>query len=746
MESRAMPSAQEAQDELDYREEARAELEARNAESSSSVPDQNVHGFIPKAKRAASILGEDIKNLPGKVGGAIVKGLDAAPSELYGAGEQFAYEPNRAYQNMAIGAYSIPQFAMNAPSNVGRVLQHYGLQQKEDVDKIPRAPNLAEDLFGQNMGEQKPGDTLLQNAPVIAEGVHSGGEGMARATNSAVGAVGNLVSGKNKYAALKEKLGITNKENELKAAQDALDKVTEEHRASVNSEKEAKATSYQNGVGTTNPDKMIGDINQHEQTLKDLNQNITGLNHQMENVPKPTTLPEADTTPQETAQAATAAREGSAQNVTAAQDTHDAAVDNLSNINHSIGEHLNRNAVHDVRASEAIDETLKANKDEIGKGFQNLIDDFKNREVKIDNTSAIDKKTQDLMDLVTNHQAHSKEALQLFTELDDLKKQENPNAADYLTAYQAASQYAREARSKAYQTGMNAEERAAWKQKYEELDDKVDEMGKSLEESVGKENFQELKGLRSRYRNEVVPLFGNSIYQKLHKYNQMSGDIIKSLRGDKEPGNVIIKNVIKNNPEILKNAVGQRFNGAKRPEEILNPNEEMKKYIDRMPELQQLTNQHKAAKETIDNANKTLKAANENHNLHMQREKQAYDEAKEKQKERGELEKNTSKENAALDMQRNYLQKELTSHYNKVKALQEKIPVLNTEIKRLKEAAANSSLNLEQKFKAEKLVRDKKTEIDEANNQMKDANFGYHLIIKKLEKVISKIPYIRKNL
>jgi hypothetical protein len=95
-------------------------------------------------------------------------------------------------------------------------------------------------------------------------------------------------------------------------------------------------------------------------------------------------------------------------------------------------------------------------------------------------------------------------------------------------------------------------------------------MGKTLEGSVGGEDYKRLKDLNSRWRNEVVPLQRNTIYQNLSsnrtgRKGQMPSNIMNSLRGS-DRGNILMRNIIHNDPELSRNVVGQRF--AENPEKL----------------------------------------------------------------------------------------------------------------------------------------------------------------------------------
>jgi chromosome segregation ATPase len=350
-------------------------------------------------------------------------------------------------------------------------------------------------------------------------------------------------------------------------------------------------------------------------------------------------------------------------NIDSAQSSHELAKDLVNETENQLGTHLKKGIDYDVEAAQKIKNIEQANRQGIGKGYDELEKDWANRNVPIDNAKKIQSKNDELMDLIKSGGARSPEANEILEELDNLKNEKSINAKDYLRAYRSVSQYAREARQKAFQPGMNAEDRAQWEQTYNNLDNKVDEMGKTLENSVGQDEFQKLKKLNDRWRNEVVPLHKNRIFQNLSYNGTISDNIIKSLRGTNS-GNVIIRNIIKNDPELLQTVVGQRY--SIKPSEILNPTNRIKEYTDLMPEMNQLRDQHLAAKEAFSNSKEALdNAINAHKEITSNAEKYAV--------KRQQIEEN----------QRN-------------------LELLDRHIENLRQIASKKGLSLEEKIKAQK--------------------------------------------
>ncbi len=354
---------------------------------------------------------------------------------------------------------------------------------------------------------------------------------------------------------------------------------------------------------------------------------------------------------------------------------HQAAIQFEDEAKNQIANHLNKGAAHDVRAARMIKEKERTNRKQISSGYDELENEFSQKQIKVDNAPIIQSKNEELKSIIRSGDLRGKDATNLLNELDRLKKEKSVNAQDYLRAYRSASQYAREARSKAYTPGMNAEEREEWKRKYNELDDKVHDMGKTLEESVGDQDFGKLKELNSRWRNEVVPLYKNRTFQNIRNNGQMPSNIMNTLRGDNE-GNLIIKGIIKQDPEILKNVVGQRY--AAKPEGLHDIGEVEQEYVNEMPELKDLINQHKEARDLIPEAKKNLEESSKFHQENI--------------KNASEYQKNRSK----------------------VDEIQDRISKLDKNIQDLRQNSAKKNISLQEKVKIEK-------ELDRAKSDKENA-------------------------
>jgi chromosome segregation ATPase len=279
-----------------------------------------------------------------------------------------------------------------------------------------------------------------------------------------------------------------------------------------------------------------------------------------------------------------------------------------------------------------------------------------------------------------------------ITHLMSQKDDQVLSALDFMKAVRSIRAHSADARKLAYSRGLNQADREAAMARYDYLDNVADKMSDILEQGIGKEDAARLKEASTAWRERVVPLYKNRIYQNIHYDQKMPSNIINSLRGNNK-GNLIIKEAIKNNPETLKNVVGQRF--AHKPHELQNAGELAQEYMGQMPELQQMVEQHQGAQRAAE------------------RSKQAFDQA---EKAHAEITKREADAHRLVEKQ----QEEMAKHVEKKKKLQAEIDRLDKHIPLLKKAAERKNVSLQEHVKAQK-------EYDEAKSAKKKAT---HSLLK----------------
>jgi hypothetical protein len=371
----------------------------------------------------------------------------------------------------------------------------------------------------------------------------------------------------------------------------------------------------------------------------------------------------------------------------------------MENINH----YLQPNIEHDVLAARRINEIESANRRSIGQSFQNREQRWRDTGVTVNNNAEIQRLTQQLSNLISRYQGHTPEALDIATQLERLRNSGGQvNAADMLHTYQSLSQFEREATNMSFRPGLNKEDRLMWQERAAELRTQVNNLGNRLEEAVGPEEMQGLRNDRRRWATEVAPLYRNSIYRKIENKSQMSPNIMNNLRGD-DPGDVIIRNIIQNDPELTRLVIGERFKQPHGQNQIFNPNSRMQSYLDRDPQLRQMIAHHNEANQYVHEAGERLNNANE---AATQTAHQAQERIAEAQEEHKAISQNVQAYEAKL------------SQINKVR---DDLQKLEQHRANLQKHANRTGVNLEQKVKAENELKKVSESIAKARKKLKYA-------------------------
>lgn len=632
------------------------------AQLNDEYPDQKPMGAIPTAQRALSIVGHDITKLPPAIGRAVVGAMNAAPRQIPGYFHQAMMDPERAIRNVGVGVGKVEQNAVNTPSNLLHYLAHIGAISKEHADKL--YPRQEENIIGNAIkpeGEQA-GDTLIQEA-----------HNMLGLELPGAKKLGEIL----KRPAINADTLIRKSFADVKPLENKLTESTQADEEAKNASIEAKQTA-RNELGQGNWENMPHAKMQAEEKLAETPE------------VKPSTLPI------ESANA-------SLENLENARNQHVQATRNLQQTENQISQHLNRGAAHDVDvASQILDMQegpANANghrtgglRSQIGDVYDHVRDQLENHHIEIDNTEALRSAENRLMGLIQSvpSQAHTQNALNVLNEIDRLRSGERIPANRYLTMIRSAKDYAREARRQAFMPDVNAEERAQWHQRFNDLDDTVEHMEDIFESSIPAEQAENLRVANRAWRTQVKPLQRNTTYQTMLHRGRVEGNIMQTLRGT-DRGDVLMRGMIRRNPELLRNVVGQQY--AHNPEGLHDIGNLVQEYTSQMPELQGLIEQHGAHQQGVEHAQNAFNTAENAHQRVVSRETKAFNLA---EKERMEAEKTTSKR----------------------EDLQEKITLLDKHIEKLTAAANKKNVALKQHMADQKALDNAKAERKEARSKL----------------------------
>ena len=328
--------------------------------------------------------------------------------------------------------------------------------------------------------------------------------------------------------------------------------------------------------------------------------------------------------------------------------------------------------------------------------------------------------------------------------------------------YQAVGQYVREANKKAYKVGRSEEEHKLWKARADEAEIKLDEIEKVLESNLGKEEWAQFQKDRGRWRTEQVPLYGEPLYwQIMNKERLSSTNMMGELRGGKKgSGLEIIRNTIMNDPESVKNVIGQKFEAQNGSGKVYNPNKQMQGWIDRLPELKTYIGQKAEAQGAAAKAENAMSEVKSKHaeteKQHKVAEQAKIDKEKketeraEKEKKRNLLEKfkeevETKKAKAVeaekIAKEKAEQVKEKTKITDQIKEFENKIPEMEKHLDTIKQTEIV-------KLKSEKNLketREKKSHDEKVKQKLMDNKKDLQETIKNADKYIPKLREAKRN-
>jgi hypothetical protein len=266
----------------------------------------------------------------------------------------------------------------------------------------------------------------------------------------------------------------------------------------------------------------------------------------------------------------------------------------LQEIENAIGQHINIEGTHDVRAASGIAHRAKSVEDfwkDSYKQFEQKVKDakFHMPEKSMQNLSydqnEILRRIQQGADPKKVIQQIEKDSQNPFYDelISNAPTSVDTNAGDFLAKYKDF----RRAIGGLKQDLKSDKYGSIEKKRIQEAIDKgksmESEIKSALDEGLG-EFKPEFDWVNKGYAEHVYPLRDNRIVNAA-KEGKLSTNIIKDLRTN-EPGMSVLREMVKDDPEILRNIIGQRY--KIKPSEIHSPNEIMREYLDKMPEFRDL--------------------------------------------------------------------------------------------------------------------------------------------------------------
>ena len=250
------------------------------------------------------------------------------------------------------------------------------------------------------------------------------------------------------------------------------------------------------------------------------------------------------------------------------------------------------------------------------------------------------------------------------------------------------------------------------REKIGKVNKRLDELNNSLKSVMTDNEYKNYNQLNTDYKNQMIPLYKDPHYHQIMNEELSNDDVMKYLRGS-DKANKVIKNIIKSDPNIVRNVIGQKF--AKKPEDLFHADDLTESYLKHDPELVEKLNAHREMKHNIDLNQQNIKNAEE--------------------------QVSKSQENAGFRIEDRKKAKEIQDAFQEVKRLQEE-----------KNKLALGQKTLQEKESAQKALNNKTKEIDAARkklsgltNLLKFATMAKYLGVEKAIEVIMALKVFKKK-
>lgn len=678
----------------DQRREARQELAKRELarRQSGSQPEQQQEEipYTPPPKQTGwGSVAEDTLALPGKA----LDYLSGLPNKARASGTQAHEHPGRALLNLLAGTGEAAIGTLNLPHEG---LKYLGEKQVipdwlKKYNELPFTHLPHGDLQKFLAKNPQEGDEFLQELPGLLAG------GKALRSLPGIKGSGKRIAAQLEHGPLKRQVETLEKQHEVAK------------QADIESQNQYNALrdflENQAGFKTSNPNALNRKANEAQLKKAQLQEQVSQIPESFRAQEEPL-APEK--TPLSLIEPVRAAEkpEISDANIRQAENVFKTNAQKSAEHEAKISQYLGEGNAHRKRVAAKLNPTLEARQSEIGNGYDNYIEGLKGKDIKLSNPREAKEIIADMQEGLKKHDTTSENMKRLFDELDNLGKGTIVPADKFVSAYRTLRSSAQKVRSSAY--GKSQDEFNRLIAQADAMDADVEKMAHVIDDGLGEDNLKELHKLNHRYATEVAPLFKNKFFQHMQRNNkapinmieQLTNEpFIKSTNPNKVTGTQILNQIIKADPELLQNVVGERF--AHKPDALHQWDEAANSFIQHMPELQKMRAKHFEAKQNEAQAKLDLDTAKQQHQ--MQKE-QAVIEHRKQVKEAAEQTriKKAQVHNENQAKQKEYDQKsEHFKLHEQIQALDQQYATLSENAKKMQAKANAKNITLKEKMAIE---------------------------------------------
>lgn len=288
-----------------------------------------------------------------------------------------------------------------------------------------------------------------------------------------------------------------------------------------------------------------------------------------------------------------------------------------------IGKYINAEADHRVRVARQLTNRVNDIQDFWSDAYKNFEDKVRDAKFQMPESAMqnLDYANIDPSKLIQTYGADAFEAIKQGKMEDFVKKMqekeapENPyykklldvaptaqdtSAADFLLKRRAFRDALYDLKQKIHNDKFAPLEEDVARKAATQGDQMMAQIDKTLSEGLG-EYKPEFDWINNGYSEQVYPIRGNKFVETEKgrlKIKKLPNNIIDAFSTD-EDGMNILRNLVKQDPEVLKNVIGQRY--VAKPSEVHVPNEQMREYLDELPEFKNMLANRESVLETTAN-------------------------------------------------------------------------------------------------------------------------------------------------
>lgn len=670
-----------------------------------------------KLKRADKILVEDLNKLPSAIFESVFKKIAAAPTEVPGYFHQMATEPAKALNTIARGAGNVEKEAMNLATgpDLAALLAHLKFIKPETAEKyFPRQEeNLMERFVGK--GDTEEGTALLESLPSVAgfgHPIRAAGRLAERGIEKVASHIGNKIDAEQIAKGLGYKRELAQIKSQLpKAERNVLEATTAEEKAAAEvrsvekAEEEAKSASRTNPlVGSKEVDTIQLQINKDAAKLEDINKKNADLNKELSELKPVEEFKPSETSHIEQHEAAQEKAYQSEESVAKAKQYHEEAKRNAERSEETLGTHLNKEATHDVQMMAPLDKFVSEIEAKSSADYNKFHEELKEDKFQIPE----EKMTE--LEKVNTEKMKDNKYYQALIKLAPTAA--DTDAAIYFAKFRSFRDAFYKLKKSSKTHGIDAVDRLAMDDAIEALKPISAVVKDTLEKGLGTEYGERLEKINTHFKEKVVPLRSNKIIKSIRGGKGLPKNISDALRVP-TPGNELIKAHIKQNPELLKNIIGQRY--AATPKKVHKPNAVMQEYINSHPETKALIEQRNKSFEAVKESKKNIETSEKIHAEQKENLKEAKGKYEAKESEIAEMSKENQRQIKSYEGQNKKLSDELKNNDKELDKIHTEQKAREEAIKDLKEKSANKQAPLKQHIEVKK-------KLDEAKAQLNDLN------------------------